>query len=84
MERMGLRAWCVCGVCVVCVACTSSRLWSVMAMICRTSSVSEPGGGRGGERRGAGGRRRGASMSGEAWRALNQGAAEPGELTRTS
>lgn len=51
-------------------ACASSRLWSVMAMICcRTSPVLEPGGGPGGERRGAGGGgagrggRWGASMS---------------------
>lgn len=51
-------------------ACASSRLWSVMAMICcRTSPVLEPGGSPGGERRGAGGGgagrggRCGASMS---------------------
>lgn len=57
-------------------ACASSRLWSVMAMICcRTSPVSWPGGGPGGGRDGAGdgsAGRGGASMDYGVGRALRR------------
>lgn len=54
-------------------ACASSRLWSVMAMICcRISPVSGAGGGPGSGRRGAGGD--GAGRCGRGGESMNRGA----------